>query len=578
MTQMKINVLLVVFVIMFQGSTSVNNANPNNIELRLETKATRNIENATDFSVKDSCSQIKDVFIWRDLTYFKENGIELHLNLYKSKESPRETQLIVLLHGERMKSKENFGCLARNLAASGFTVASIEYRMPPDYSYPKALDDVLAAIDWIQSNSKNYGIAINSVGLVGQNFGGYLATLVGLKNPKEIQGIVAIHSPMDLTAYTDNSGSTYPYRYHVFLGFPFAQNPELWKAASPIHLVTMNSPPILMIHGKSDKRVPFKQSNDMYDAIKAAGGNARLYSVNEAENGYFITDPGLNQTVEVLKRFFKYNLSLLEEVEVKKDIIYASSNGRDLHLDIFKPKEVEGPLPVVIYVHGGGWLWGQKENMWEEAAELASNGYITATVEYRLAKERIYPAAIDDIKAAVRWLRANSVEFGIQPDRIGAVGRSAGGHLVSLLGVTPEMKYFGELIGPPDPSAAVQSVVTYSGAVDLVGVYSRDPLSPTAFLGYSLIEAPDLFEKASPINLVSSNSSNFLFIHGTKDHLGTHKEVVSMAAKLQSFGIKGEVYSIKDGGHDFETNEQWRYEAMQALISFFEETLKDYKR
>ena len=143
-----------------------------------------------------------------------------------------------------------------------------------------------------------------------------------------------------------------------------------------------------------------------------------------------------------------------------------------------------------------------------------------------------------------------------------------------MLGVTPDKKYFEKLIGPSEPSAKVQAVVMLSGAVDLTAVYPRDPWSPTVFLGFSLHEAPELYFNASPINLVGIKSAPFLFIHGTKDHLGSHDEVVNMANKLQSYGVIGEVFSIENGGHDFERNVKWRDEAMDAMVDFFTKTLK----
>ena len=522
----------------------------------------------------DAACQNNDLNIWRNIIYHVENGIELKLNLFIPKISQDNNQLVILLHGERMQNKEDFECLAINLAKLGTNVATIDYRIPPDYSYPKAINDVLTAIEWIRKNSQSYSLSFTTIGLAGQNFGGYIATLTGIKYPDTIHGIAAIHAPMNLTNYNPPP-SGYSYRYQAFVGFPLAQNPERWQEVSPFYQVNEKSPPILLLHGVSDEYVPFSQSEEMEKEINSQNGLVWLYSSEKAGNGSFIKSEMCENTAKILARFYNFSLSSLSKVEIEKNLIYANINERNLHMDIIKPQNVDGKLPVVIFIHGGGWVWGNKKDMWEEAAELASKGFITATVEYRLARERIYPAAVDDLKAAVRWLRSNANKYDIQSNKIGVVGRSAGGHLASLLGVTSEKKYFGELIGPSDPSAEIQSVVTMSGVVDMTGLYPRDPFAPSVFLGYSLIEAPELYQKASPVNHVGNKSAPFLFIHGTKDHLGSHDEVINMANKLQSFGITGEVHSIENGGHDFEKNPKWRVEAMNAMVDFFEKTLKN---
>jgi len=128
-------------------------------------------------------------------------------------------------------------------------------------------------------------------------------------------------------------------------------------------------------------------------------------------------------------------------VLAKPGIVYQRYGSREMHLDLFQPKG-RGLFPAVILVHGGAWITGNHAMENPFAMELARRGYVAATVEYRLSNEAKYPAAIHDLKASIRWLRANAARYNIDPNRIAAVGASAGGHLVALLGATNGMTNF----------------------------------------------------------------------------------------------------------------------------------------
>jgi len=476
------------------------------------------------------------------------------------------------VHDASQESKEALACLASALASNGFAAATVEYRTPYERLYPAALEDVLAAVRWLRANGERYGLNVGPVGVAGLGFGGYVAALVGLSASQEVQTVAAVHAPMDLCHYP--SGPGYPYLHHIFLGFPQAQRPDLWMEASPAHRVHRDAPPCLLLQGTADERLPLDHAVAMEEALEDADAWVSMVSIEDAGKDYFDAGAGLTRVVEEFTRFFGRFLWVPPpDVELQRDIVYASPEGRDVHLDLFRSKNIEGPLPAVIFLHGGGWIWGGKRAMWREAAELASHGFITASVEYRRADERIYPAAVDDAKAAVRWLRAHAGELGIDTDRIGAVGNSAGGHLAALLGVTPHRKYLGELAGPAESSAAVQGVVLISGVVDMVALNPRDRLCPAAFLGVPLIQDPQLWAEASPINHVGPDAAAFLFLHGTEDALGSHAEAADMAARLRSVGVRGDVFSAEDGQHNFWYHDKWREPGMRALIKFFKETL-----
>ncbi len=149
-----------------------------------------------------------------------------------------------------------------------------------------------------------------------------------------------------------------------------------------------------------------------------------------------------------------------------RDVPYIE-DGHERHLlDLFLPAKAAGRLPLVVWIHGGGWQAGSKEGC--PAQWLVGKGYVVASINYRLSQHAVFPAQIEDCKAAIRWLRAHSAEYAIDPDRIGVFGGSAGGHLVALLGTTGNVKDLEGNGGNLDQSSRVQCVVDWYGPTDFV--------------------------------------------------------------------------------------------------------------
>ncbi len=165
-------------------------------------------------------------------------------------------------------------------------------------------------------------------------------------------------------------------------------------------------------------------------------------------------------------------------VAVEKDITYGKGGTEDLKLDLARPERAEGQLPAIVYIHGGGWSGGARKDYGGEIQEAAKRGYVAVTVGYRLTRpdkegkaKYPFPAQIEDCKCAIRWLRANAEKYHVDPNRIGATGGSAGGHLSLLVGVTGSEKKFDGTGGNPDASSQVQAVVNYFGPTDLARMY-----------------------------------------------------------------------------------------------------------
>ena len=248
---------------------------------------------------------------------------------------------------------------------------------------------------------------------------------------------------------------------------------------------------------------------------------------------------------------------LPEGVLAEQNLIYSSPGGRDLHLDLFLPKEGSGPFPAVVYIHGGGWKGGNRNAFRRQAAHMATKGFAGACIEYRLSGEAKYPAALQDSKAAVGWMRANAAKYRIDPQRIGAAGGSAGGHLVALLGVLGDVK----------------AVAAFNPAVDLVSVGKRAPSgagsSVAEFLGATYAQKPELWAEATPITHVDKNSAVFLFLHGDADTTVPYQQSVDMLNKLKAAGVEAELFTAEGAAHGFFNRPPWFEPALKRMEEFF---------
>ncbi len=248
-------------------------------------------------------------------------------------------------------------------------------------------------------------------------------------------------------------------------------------------------------------------------------------------------------------------------VKALKDLEYGKIGERKLLLDLYLPEKAEDKLPVIVWVHGGGWRNGSKENCFALQNGFVQKGFAVASVGYRLTDEAIFPAQIEDCKSAVRWLRANADKYNLDADHIGAWGSSAGGHLVALLGTTGDIKDFdkGDNL---QFSSAVQAVCDYYGPVDFLAFLTTPGYekqvnlesSKTKLLGGTVIENQEKAKKASPTTYVSKGDAPFLIIHGDKDptvHVGQSAMFCDM---LKKAGVETEYHCIegaKHGGPEF---------------------------
>ncbi|MEW4566590.1 alpha/beta hydrolase [Tautonia sp. JC769] len=260
--------------------------------------------------------------------------------------------------------------------------------------------------------------------------------------------------------------------------------------------------------------------------------------------------------------------------EVTADLVYTTVDGRDLRLDLAQPADRSEPRPAIVAIHGGAWRAGDKGDLRNLLVEFAEAGYVAISPEYRFCPEHTFPAQIHDVKAAVRWLRSNAETYGVDPDRIGAVGFSAGGHLALMLGLTDPGDGLEGPAAEDAPPSNVQAVVNFFGPTDL----AADDLPAISiplrndFIGGTPEEKPEATAAASPLTHVSGGDAPILVFQGTADPLIPTTQATALASAMAEAGVPGRVELIIGAGHGVSGPELPR--TREATFSFFDRHLK----
>ncbi|MBM4024820.1 MAG: alpha/beta hydrolase [Planctomycetes bacterium] len=263
---------------------------------------------------------------------------------------------------------------------------------------------------------------------------------------------------------------------------------------------------------------------------------------------------------------------------VLRDLEYVPGGHERQKLDLYLPKEADptGERPLIVWIHGGAWRAGSKEGC--PARRFVGNGYAVASINYRLSQHAIFPAQIEDCKAAIRWLRVHASEYGYDPNRIGVWGASAGGHLVALLGTSGDVKEFD--VGPnAGVSSRVQAVCDFFGPTDFTKMSSfwttmqhDAPDSPESrLIGGPIQENKDKCRRANPITYVTKDDPPFLIVHGDKDPLVPHHQSEILYEALKKAGVDTTFYTVQGGGHGGFKDPQ-----VDVLVTqFFDKHLRD---
>lgn len=229
-------------------------------------------------------------------------------------------------------------------------------------------------------------------------------------------------------------------------------------------------------------------------------------------------------------------------MKVQTDLVYSSPGGVPLYLDLFLP-EIDRPLPTVLMIHGGGWISGDRDMMHEEARWLAPQGFVCACMNYRLAPLHPYPAAVEDVRAAIAFLRENGASRGVDASRVVAFGNSAGGHLAAM----------AALSGPVDTRA--NASIAICPIVDLTEPRTQHLAISWGFLeqfmGGAFEEAPERWAEASPLTYAGASAPPMLLIHGVEDDVVPVAQSEALHAALQEAGADSTYIELPGEMHAF---------------------------
>jgi acetyl esterase/lipase len=255
-------------------------------------------------------------------------------------------------------------------------------------------------------------------------------------------------------------------------------------------------------------------------------------------------------------------------IEELKDVEYKNVNGKSLQMDFYRPKNAEGQLPLLLFIHGGGWKSGKRSDYLVYLTSFAQKGYITATVSYRLKRDSIYPAAVEDVTDAVKWLFENGENYGYDPDRIALIGGSAGAHLAMLAGYGWENR-----ASQHNKTHRVKAVVDIYGPVDLTTDYAQTQPLVTGFIGHAYNKKPKLYREASPITYLNSSCPPTLILHGTSDTLVPVSQSDTLKSRLDALGVPCEYYRVPLWPHAMDIAKRVNDFSQKKMEVFFEKYL-----
>ena len=286
--------------------------------------------------------------------------------------------------------------------------------------------------------------------------------------------------------------------------------------------------------------------------------------------------PGHANDLSKTEQDTEVSKSILDRLHAKLDLSYAKYGDRTLEMDLYRPKDSWGALPAILCIHGGGWAKGSRKNYQKIAQSLAVRGYLTAAISYRLSGEAAFPAAIHDCKAAVRFLRAHADTLGVHPNKIGAIGSSAGGHLAALLATSNGIGELEGRGGNANFSSRIQAVVPMGAQTDFLSERTREVSRDRAiwkqFMNGSQEENRKLYGLASPFEHLDSGDPPVLFITGEMDDESTR--ATKFRTRLTELGIASDLRIIEGAPHGFLAKQVWFDRMIEEADKHFKRTLK----
>jgi len=236
-----------------------------------------------------------------------------------------------------------------------------------------------------------------------------------------------------------------------------------------------------------------------------------------------------------------------DNVTQTMDVVFKHIDGIQLGLDVYQPSKDDTPNPLILITHGGAWEAGDKALYRSYGIDFAALGYTVASVNYRLSGQAPFPAAIEDIRDSIVYLRKNATKFNIDPKRLVIFGSSAGGHLSAFTGLaanTPGASYLSGI-----DAKTIKAIISIYGVHDLTNPMYRDREYTQSFMGKSYADAPELYREASTISHVDKNDPPVLLIHGTLDNVAPVQDSDTLSQTLKDAGVPVTYDRIKGWSH-----------------------------
>jgi alpha-L-fucosidase 2 len=525
---------------------------------------------------------------------FGSGATELSLDAYVQPGGGGPRPGVIVLHGggwERGSRAAFTGQFLEMLTRAGYNWVAIDYRFGTLADHARAVEDVQAALAFVRCHARELEIDPARLVLWGEDTGAQLAALVASRPSSGVRAMVLVGGHYD---YDDPraASSTPP---AAESGKQSGTPPERSLASSPMRVVRRGMPSTLLVHGTADTDVPLTQPKRYCEQLAAAGAACEILEVDgashRAENWWPSQWSYKPRIIAWLSGTLSFTAPLratnapAESPRIApgiasgaasglvtglasglhKDIIFSPAHG--LKLDAYIPpvqRDGAGPFPAVIIAHGGGWEAGDKVTYVTPLFEpLAKAGFAWFSIDYRLTPDVLHPAQLDDLREAIRFVRANASRFNIDPNRIALLGESASGQMVMQVAAESA----SDPTGPTDAAGATNanSRPAVAAVVSFYGVYDFEPMveaapSPPRSLLWRLFRLPALDDQSravlraySPIHHVRRGMPPVLLIHGTNERLWAQGQ--SMSRTLTARGIPHELIPRECAPHGLENRE-----------------------
>jgi acetyl esterase/lipase len=242
-------------------------------------------------------------------------------------------------------------------------------------------------------------------------------------------------------------------------------------------------------------------------------------------------------------------LKIADRYWMQPDVVYGSANNTALKLDVWYPRDSQTPTPTLVYIHGGGWIFGSKEGAVYQLLPFLEKGWRVVNVEYRMAGNSLAPGAVEDARCALRWVARNAKQYNFDASKIVLTGHSAGGHLALIAAMLPRGTEFdNRCYGDENPRAA--AVINWYGITDVNDLIAGANLKNYAVMWMGAQpNAAEIARRVSPLSYVRADSPPVLTIHGDKDDVVPYTHATRLHAELEKAKVPNRLYTVKNGGH-----------------------------